>query len=91
MLKRMFVVISGHVQRVFFRSFIKENADKLKIQGYVKNLPSGEVEAVFEGQKENVDAMMQVCKKGHKRAIVEGIKAIEQKPTKEFTSFTIIR
>ncbi len=87
----MLVIISGHVQRVFFRSFIKENADKLEIKGYVKNLPSGEVEAIFEGQKEKIDSLLQICRKGHKFAIVEDIKAKEQKPTKEFTSFTVMQ
>ena len=91
MLKRVHLIISGHVQKIFFRSFIKENADKLGIKGYVKNLPSGEVEAVCEGQKESIDAMVRVCKKGHKLAVVENIEIKEEKPTKEFTSFTIMR
>ena len=91
MLKRMHVIISGHVQGIFFRTFIKENAQQLDIKGYVKNLPAGEVEAVFEGQKENIEKMVLVCKKGHKLASIEKIDIKEEKPTKEFSGFAIIR
>jgi len=91
MLKRIHITINGHVQGIFFRSFIKENASNLNLKGYVKNLPSGEVEAVFEGQKECIDKMMIICKKGHKLASVDNIEIKEERPTKEFEGFTIAR
>ena len=91
MLKRIHVTISGKIQGIFFRSFVKENASQLNLKGYVKNLPSGEVEAVFEGQKECIDKIITICKKGHKLASVDNINIKEERPTKDLKDFTIIK
>lgn len=67
------VVFSGIVQHVFFRDFIKTNADKLGIKGYAKNMESGEVEAVFENDEKTIDKLIEKCKKGPRKARVEKI------------------
>jgi len=58
------VLISGKVQGVFFRAYTKEKADELGLVGWVRNTKDGRVEAVFEGAKEKVEAMIKWCRKG---------------------------
>ncbi|BFI73519.1 acylphosphatase [Nanoarchaeota archaeon] len=78
------VIIYGKVQGVGFRNFVYRNALKYNIKGYVKNNPDGTVEAVFEG--ENIDKMVELCKKGPERARVDKIDIIniEDKGYKDF-------
>jgi acylphosphatase len=61
---RAHVFVSGRVQGVFFRSETKHNADRHDVKGWVRNLPNGRVEAVFEGEKEAVQKLIEFCKHG---------------------------
>lgn len=79
MKKSVKVFISGNVQGVFFRSYVKENADKLNIKGYVRNLPDSRVEAVLEGDNEAVDEMVKLCKKGAPHSIVKNVEVLDRK------------
>jgi acylphosphatase len=72
-MKTIRIKISGLIQGVFFRKFIKEEADKLKIKGHVRNLESGEVEVIAEGIEENVKEMSLVCKKGAPHSNVKSV------------------
>ena len=54
-LKRVKLLITGLVQGVFFRVNTQNQAKKLGLNGYVKNLPNGQVEAVFEGLEDKID------------------------------------
>jgi acylphosphatase len=58
------VFISGNVQGVSFRYFIKTNAQKLGLTGWVQNTEDGGVEAVFTGEKEKIEEMIALCRKG---------------------------
>ena len=64
MIKSTRLTITGSVQGAFFRQFIKENANKHKLKGYVRNLEDGKVEVFLEGQNEDIDAMISICKRG---------------------------
>ena len=70
-MKTIRIKISGNVQGVMFRKFIKDEADKLEIKGHVRNLESGEVEVMAEGTPENVDKMVACCKKGAPHSVVK--------------------
>ena len=70
---RAHVHISGNVQGVFFRATTVEKAVETGVNGWVKNLSDGRVEAVFEGGKEAVDAMIDFCHNGPRRARVEDV------------------
>lgn len=83
------VFILGIVQGVFFRKFIKENADKLNIKGYAKNLENGNIEAFFEGSEEDIKKIIRLCKKGPNYAKIEEIKVIDEKPY-NFKEFKIV-
>jgi acylphosphatase len=72
-MKTIRIKINGLVQGVFFRKYIKEEADKLGLKGHVRNLESGEVEVVAEGKDADVDSMLVVCKKGAPHSTVKGV------------------
>lgn len=61
---RAHLFIEGRVQGVFYRSFTHEQAGGLGLDGWVRNLHDGRVEAVFEGPKELVEQMIAACQKG---------------------------
>jgi len=65
--------ISGQVQGVMFRKYVKDEADKLGLKGHVRNLDSGEVEVVAEGKDEDVNTMILVCKKGAPQSHVKDV------------------
>ncbi len=68
------VRISGQVQGVFFRVWVKEKADQLGVMGWVRNRLDGDVEGLFVGPKDAVDALVKVCWEGPRAAQVEEIK-----------------
>jgi acylphosphatase len=64
MKKAVRLYIDGSVQGIFFRQFVKDNAERNDIRGFVRNLEDGRVEVYIEGDNENVDKMIELCKKG---------------------------
>ncbi len=58
------VLISGRVQGVAFRAWTARRADALKLSGWVRNLPDGDVEAVFSGDADAVEIMLAACQDG---------------------------
>lgn len=71
--ERAHVRISGQVQGVFFRDSTRQKAEELGLAGWVKNLPDGRVEAVFEGPSERVREMVRWCEEGPQNASVEDV------------------
>jgi len=86
---RVHIFVSGLVQRVFFRANTVETARKLGITGWVRNSPNGQVEAIFEGDRENIQKMIEWAKKGPPSAQVDGIKVDWQEYKGEFNNFEI--
>jgi len=76
---RKHIFINGKVTGVFFRAFIRERAINLGLNGWVKNLDENTVEAVFEGDKEKVDKMTELCKKGPSEAKIKKIEIVNEK------------
>ena len=72
------VYFSGIVQDIFFRDFIKENAEKFDIKGFVRNLEDGRVEAFFEGNQDEIERVIELCK-NHKQAKIDNIEIKEEK------------
>ena len=72
-MERAHVRISGQVQGVFFRDSTRQKAEKLGLAGWVKNLPDGQVEALFEGPSERVREMVTWCEEGPQRASVTNV------------------
>ncbi len=82
---RAHVFFSGRVQGVFFRAFTKENAEKLGVKGWVRNLPDGRVEAVFEGPRDKVEELIYRCRYRHPYARVNDVKINYEEPKGEST------
>jgi acylphosphatase len=72
-LERAHVRVSGQVQGVFFRDSTREKAEELGLAGWVRNLPDGQVEAVFEGPSQEVREMVRWCEEGPRHASVENV------------------
>ncbi|MEM3672680.1 MAG: acylphosphatase [Candidatus Bathyarchaeia archaeon] len=86
---RAHVWVSGRVQGVFFRSETQEEARKRGVKGWVRNLPDGRVEAVFEGEENAVNELIEFCKRGPPGAVVTGVKVVMENFTGEFKDFVI--
>lgn len=71
--ERAHVYVSGEVQGVFFRDSAREKAEELGLSGWVKNLPDGRVEAVFEGPPNEVREIVRWCEGGPPHARVENV------------------
>jgi acylphosphatase len=83
------VIVEGRVQGVFFRYHTQEMAFKLGITGWVKNRRDSNVEAVFEGDKERVDQIIQWCHRGPPEARVTKVQLAWEDYTGEFEDFSI--
>jgi acylphosphatase len=83
--KRVHVVVSGRVQGVFFRATCARLAREAGLNGYVRNVPDGRVEAAFEGPDAAVDRLVAWCRRGPERAAVEAVDVIEERPAGETT------
>ena len=83
------IVVNGLVQGVGFRYFVIREAKKLGLNGYVKNLYTGEVLTVVEGEKAIVEEMVTKLKIGPIHASVKSCKVDWQTPINEFTEFEV--
>lgn len=88
---RAHVLVSGRVQGVFFRVETRHEATKRNIAGWVRNTYDSKVEAIFEGEKEAVEKIINYCRKGPTGAIVTDIGVTWQTYTGEFSNFKIRR
>ena len=86
---RAHVFVSGSVQGVFFRLKTKHNAHRYNVKGWVRNLPDGRIEAIFEGKKEAVKALIEFCKHGPPSAIVTNVNLTWETYTGNFDRFKI--
>ncbi|HIJ11456.1 TPA: acylphosphatase [Candidatus Woesearchaeota archaeon] len=89
MKKRLGMIITGHVQGVFFRDFVKTHATELGVTGYVRNMQDGRVEVVVEGEEEHLITLLELCVKGPSSAHVTKIEKEWEECTGEFNTFTI--
>jgi acylphosphatase len=74
------VVVRGRVQGVFFRETTRRWAGQRGVSGWVRNEPDGSVEAVFEGEPEAVERMVELVREGPRGARVEGVDVVEEEP-----------
>ncbi|MEW6102785.1 MAG: acylphosphatase [bacterium] len=84
------LLISGSVQGVFFRANTRDIANSLFLSGWVKNLPDGKVEVMASGEKENIEKLIEWCKKGPRGADVSNVEIEYGDSIDEFKGFQII-
>lgn len=89
MKKSVRLLISGTVQGVFFRRFVKDNADKNDVRGFVRNLEDGRLEVFLEGDTEKVESMIAVCKRGPAHSNLRKVEEKEEK-FQDFREFKIL-
>ena len=74
------LIASGRVQGVFFRDSVRRRANETGVAGWVHNRRDGAVEAVFEGEFEQVEAMVEFCRRGPGRAEVTELEVTKEPP-----------
>lgn len=89
MKKSVRLYVNGTVQGVFFRAFVKENAERYNVKGFTRNLENGDVEVFLEGQTDNVNKMIELCKKGPKHSQIKNVK-IKLEPFQNFKLFKVL-
>jgi acylphosphatase len=83
------VIIEGRVQGVFFRHHTQETAHGLGVKGWVRNRRDRTVEAVFEGDKDRVDRIIEWCHQGPPEARVTNVQLSWELFTDEFKDFSV--
>ena len=83
-------MINGNLHSMFFEQFIKENADKLDVRGYMRKQENGRIEIFLEGNSDNVNAMAAICRRGNQHT---QIRSVEEKSEKfqDFREFKILK
>ncbi len=87
--KRVRVLVSGRVQGVFYRESLRRRVVELGVSGWVKNLPDGRVEAVFEGEEEAVREAVDYAREGPPFARVSGLRATAEPVSGERDPFEV--
>lgn len=77
---RAHLFVSGRVQGVYYRATTRDTAHEHGVDGWVRNLDDGRVEAVFEGPSPAVEAMVEWCHEGSPRARVEKVQVEYEQP-----------
>jgi acylphosphatase len=89
MKKSVRLYIDGTVQGIFFRAFIKENAERHNVKGFVRNLENGKIEVFLEGDADNVNKMIEIAKKGPKHAQIKNVD-IKSERFQDFKTFKVL-
>jgi len=84
------IIVSGMVQGVGYRYFVVRTARKLDLTGWVKNLPNGEVEIETEGQKGNIQSLIDELPVGNPSAVVRNVDVHWSKPTGKYSDFDVV-
>jgi acylphosphatase len=86
--ERAHVYVSGRVQGVSFRDAARQEAEELGLNGWVRNLQDGRVEAIFEGEPDTVHRMIDWCESGPASADVNDV-SVEQETPEGLSGFEI--
>jgi acylphosphatase len=91
MAARVHALISGVVQGVGFRYFVRQQAVQLSLTGWVRNLPDGRVEAVAEGERAVLDPFVVAMRKGPRGSLVDSVETTWSDATGEYSGFEILK
>ncbi len=90
-MRQYHIFISGDVQGVGFRAFIKRRAVESKLKGFVRNNSEGKVEILVQGNTKKLKEFLEICKKGPLGSDVEDIEVNEENIEEDFEDFNIIQ
>lgn len=88
-MQQLHIFVSGRVQGVGYRRFVRHWARKLGLTGWVQNLPDTRVEAVIHGPQDQMDHLLRICNKGPFMAKVSNIQKVWEESSENFDAFTI--
>ena len=88
--QRLHAIVHGHVQGVSFRFYTVEAAMRLRVMGWVRNLPDGNVEVTAEAPQKGLDELLKFLQRGPSGAHVTQVEADWQDATGQFKDFRII-
>jgi acylphosphatase len=88
-LKRIVATVTGKVQGVYYRTYAQDEASKLGLHGWVRNLPNGAVQAAIEGEEAKVDQLLKWMHTGSPMSEVTGVEVVDEKPLNETIPFNI--
>lgn len=83
-------MVSGEVQGIGYRAFIKRRSQSLGVIGWVRNLEDGSVEAVFQGESEIIEQIIAACNRGPVFARVNDVQIFKEEPGDDLADFSII-
>jgi acylphosphatase len=83
------IVVSGLVQGVGFRYFVQHSAQRLRLQGWVRNLPNADVEIEVEGEKESIEQLISSVRQGPRSAVVSDVEVTWEEFRGKFQRFEI--
>ena len=89
--RRVHLRITGLVQGVSYRASTVDQARRLGVVGWVRNLPSGEVEAIAEASPDVIDRLVAWCMRGPSEAEVEGVEVKDIPSDSPLTGFEVRR
>jgi len=90
-LARAHIFIQGQVQGVAYRWWTQKTAERIGLTGWVKNLEDGRVEIVAEGEKGNLEKLIELAKTGPRFAEVTHVDVIWEDHTGEYSTFEVVR
>lgn len=89
-MKHINITVKGFVQGVFFRAFTQKEAQRLQLNGFVRNEPNGDVYIEAEGTEHQLSELVKWCKTGSPNSVVKDVKSMEG-TMKHFSEFIISR
>ena len=90
MKKAVRLYLTGTVQALFFEPFIKAQAEKVKVKGFIRTLEDGRIEIFFEGDQTAVDFLMQLCKNKPPHCNIRGVEEKAER-LQDFKDFKIFK
>lgn len=88
-MKRIKAIVSGRVQGVWFRAHTRDKARELGVRGYVRNLRSGDVELVAQGDNDAVETLLEWARIGPPMAAVSEVRVSEVENGEDFDNFEV--
>lgn len=89
MKKAIRLYLTGTVQSMFFRLFIKQNVEKFNVKGFFRKLDDGRAEVFLEGESADIESAIEVCKKGPKYAQIRNVE-MKNEHVQGYKDFRII-